>query len=334
VTYVGKDIAYQMWKLGLLGRDFHYVPFDWSPDREAYPLWATTASPGRSDHPPFGHGEIVYNVIDARQSYLQRVVHLGLVSLGHVEEAERSIHFSYEMVALTPAAVAALFPDYPLDEADKAKPYLEMSGRKGLGVRADDLVEALLQRARSEVRKRNADLPEDAIEETARRISIGALRYYMVRFSRNRVVAFDLDAALAFEGETGPYLQYSLVRARNILKKVSDPIPGSDAPESILARIDLAALPEDTLADHWNLALLLSREPSVLRQAVSSLELAGVAKHAYVLAQAFNSFYHRYPVSQESSEAVRMVRIALVKLYLDGMTHLLGRMGIEVPERM
>jgi arginyl-tRNA synthetase len=331
VTYVGKDIAYQMWKLGLLSRDFRYALLDWSPDAELYPVWATTSSGGTDAHPSFGHGDSVYNVIDARQSYLQRVVHLGLRSLGHTEEADRSIHFSYEMVALTPSAVRALFPAYPLDEADVAKPYLEMSGRKGLGVRADELLDALVARARDEVRKRNPAQTAEAIEETARRIAVGALRYYMLRFSRNRVVAFDLDAALAFEGETGPYLQYSVVRARNILAKVrerhGDAAPAASPP-------DLACLPAESLAEHWNLALLLSREAAVLEQAVASLELAGVAKHAYVLAQAFNSFYHRYPVAQETSEAVRNVRVALVRLYLSEMTRLLGRMGIEVPERM
>jgi arginyl-tRNA synthetase len=210
-----------------------------------------------------------------------------------------------------------------------------MSGRKGLGVRADDLVDALLARASEEVRKRNTEHSEEVVSETARRIGVGSLRYYMLRFSRNRVVAFDLDDALAFEGETGPYLQYSVVRARNILGKVAERHGVAEVdPTKLASAADLDVLPADTLADHWNLALLLSREPAVLRQAVESLELAGVAKHAYVLAQAFNSFYHRYPVAQEADEGIRRVRAALVTLYAEGMTHLLGLMGIEVPERM
>ena len=335
VTYVGKDIAYQMWKFGLLGRDFLYTRVDWGPEEPAYELWGTTSSEGDPDAPPFGHAETVYNVIDTRQSYLQRVVAAGLRSLGHDAEADRSIHFAYEMVALTPSAVGAMFPDYPLSDDDRKKPYLEMSGRKGLGVRADDLLDALLKRAEEEVRRRNPEQDDLKAKETARRIGVGALRYYMLRFSRNRVVAFDLDDALAFEGETGPYLQYSVVRARNILGKLAERRGPAEAEAGWLAaNLDLGGMPDDDLAAAWEIPLLLSRTEAVLRQAVDSLELASVAKHAYVLAQSFNSFYHRSPVAKEENAATRAVRAAVTRLYLDGMTHLLGLMGIEVPDRM
>jgi arginyl-tRNA synthetase len=259
----------------------------------------------------------------------------GLEVLGHPREAEESIHFSYEMVALTPAAILSMFPDRSLTEEERAKPFIEMAGRKGLGVRADELVDALFGRAEDEVRKRNPDFDEERVRRTASRIGVGALRYYMLRFSRNRVVAFDIDDALAFEGETGPYLQYSVVRARNILAKVAER-HGRDEAEaaSLAATAELGSLAPDTLAEHWNLALLLSRVQGVVRQAVDSLELATVAKHAYALAQAFNSFYHRFPVAQEEDPAVRRTRAALVRLYHDGMVHLLGLMGIEVPDRM
>jgi len=335
VTYVGKDIAYQMWKFGLLGRDFRYCPFDWNPLSEIYEVWRSSSDTDAPDHPAFGGGETVYNVIDTRQSYLQRVVTQGLRSLGHEEQAERSVHYAYEMVALTPASVALMFPDFPLDEADRARPYIEMAGRKGLGVRADELLDILMNRATDEIRKRNADLPAETVEQTATRISVGALRYYMLRFSRNRVVAFDLDATLSFEGETGPYLQYSVVRARNILGKFADR-HGSDATEGpgLAPQVDLAALPAETQSDHWNLVLLLLRTEAVLGQAVDSLELSLVAKHAYALAQTFNSFYHRYPVIQEEDETIRATRVGLVRLYHDGMVDLLDLMGITVPDRM
>ena len=335
VTYVGKDIAYQMWKLGLLDRDFDYAAFDWTPGDAPYPVWTTTSTAGTPPPHRFGHGTVVVNVIDVRQSYLQRVVAQGLRSLGFEDEADRSIHFSYEMVALTPAAVVALFPDHELTDEERAKAYLEMSGRRGLGVRADDLVDVLIARASDEIRKRNPEMAEATVEETARRIGIGALRYYMLRFSRNRVVAFDLDAALAFEGETGPYLQYSVVRARNILGKVAELHGPAEADAARLAEgVDLGRLPAETVAEHWELALMLSRVRAVVLQAVDSLELATVAKQAYILAQSFNSFYHRYRVAQEADGAVRRTRAALVRLYHDGMVHLLGLMGIEVPDRM
>ncbi len=335
VTYVGKDIAYQLWKLGRLGRDFRYAPFDWGAEPAAYPLWATTSGDGAPNAPAFGAAETVYNVIDTRQSYLQRVVAAGLRSLGFTGEADRSVHFAYEMVALTPSAVAAMFPGFPLTEDDLKKPYLEMSGRKGLGVRADDLLDALEKRALHEVRERNPDEAEAAAKETARRIAVGALRYYMLRFSRNRVVAFDFDDALAFEGETGPYLQYSVVRARNILAKLAER-RGTDETDAawLSGNADLSALPADEVAGVWEIPLLLSRTEATLRQAVESLELASVAKHAYVLAQAFNSFYHRAPVAKEDDPAIRRVRAAVTRRYLDGMTDLLGLMGIEVPDRM
>jgi arginyl-tRNA synthetase len=335
VTYVGKDIAYQMWKFGLLGRDFLFTPVTWDPEPPLYELWATTSKDGSKDAPHFGHAETVYNVIDTRQSYLQRVVAAGLRSLGHNAEADRSIHFAYEMVALTPSAVAAMFPDYPLTDADRKKPYLEMSGRKGLGVRADDLVDALLRRAEDEVRRRNPSEDDARVKETSRRIAVGALRYYMLRFSRNRVVAFDLDDALAFEGETGPYLQYSVVRARNILAKLAERRGASEAEAAWLgAHVTPEGTSDEDVASVWEIPLLLARTDAVLRQAVDSLELATVAKHAYVLAQAFNSFYHRFPVAKENDPQTRQVRAAVTRLYLDGMTHLLGLMGIEVPDRM
>lgn len=334
VTYVGKDIAYQMWKFGLLGRDFRYAPFDWAPMEPLYPVWSTHAGEDAPGRPAFGDGGLVYNVIDTRQSYLQRVVAAGLRSLGHDAEADRSIHFAYEMVALTPSAVTALFPDYALSDEERGKAYLEMSGRKGLGVRADDLLDALESRSADEVARRNPDMPEAQRAATARDIAVGALRYYMLRYSRNRVVAFDLDDALAFEGETGPYLQYSVVRARNILNKVEAEGAGPTSAAQLAEVADLEALPEEARDDHWQLAQAVLRVEPVLRQAVDALELSTAAKHAYVLAQAFNSFYHKYPVAQEPDARARAARVGLVRLVHDGMVSLLGWMGIRVPDRM
>jgi arginyl-tRNA synthetase len=335
VTYVGKDIAYQLWKFGLLGRDFRYRPFEWSPRRALYVLWSSTSDGGHEGHPPFGRGGVVYNVIDTRQSYLQRVVALALRSLGYEQEAERSIHFAYEMVALTPRAARQMFPELPLSDDDLARPYLEMSGRRGLGVRADDLIDALVARAEGEVAQRNPDMPREVVQDTARRIAVGALRYYMLRFARNRVVAFDLDAALAFEGETGPYLQYSVVRARNILGKTAERHGAEETdPEFLSRHADLGSLGADALADHWGLVLQQMRTRPIVEQAVETLELAGIAKHAYVTAQSFNTFYHRYPVAQEADPVVRHTRAAIVRLYHERMAWLLDLMGIEVPERM
>ncbi len=335
VTYVGKDIAYQLWKFGLLGPDFCYAPLDWSPRDALYHVWATRSHDDTPGRPAFGRGAVVYNVIDSRQSFLQRVVNQGLRSLGHDDEADRSIHYGYEMVALTPAAVATLFPHQPLNDEDRAKPYLEMSGRRGLGVKADDLLDSLLERSSVEVQRRNPEMTAERVDESARRIAVGALRYYMLRFTRNRIVAFDLDAALAFEGETGPYLQYSAVRARNILAKLEAQEGAGSVDRTALAeQVDLDSVSAATRGEHWNLALGIHRVDAVVHQAVETLELATLAKQAYLLAQAFNTFYHRYPVSQETDPALRATRIGLVRLYHDGLIELLDLMGIDVPDRM
>src|SRR5437879_4317247 len=217
VTYTGKDIAYQLWKFGLLDRTFGYRKFP-----APYTLWETTHGESDPGAPRFGGAERVINVIDVRQSYLQKVVREGVRQLGHEREAERSIHFSYEMVALTPATANALGID--VAEADAKKPYIEMSGRKGLGVKADDLLDALQSKATESVREgsKREGLSDAEVEELGRQIAVGALRYFMLKYGRNKVIAFDFNEALTFEGDSGPYLQYSTVRVENIFRKIKE----------------------------------------------------------------------------------------------------------------
>ncbi len=157
VTYVGKDIAYQYWKLGLLGKDFNYRPFETRLAGDT--LWATTTTPGedRPDRPAFGRAHAVYNVIDTRQSYLQKLLKQALATLGHREEADRSTHFSYEMVALSHRTAREL----GYTGQDESKPFVEVSGRKGLGVKADDLLDRMIAKAKVEVEARNPDMPAD-----------------------------------------------------------------------------------------------------------------------------------------------------------------------------
>ena len=218
VTYVGKDIAYQLWKFGLLGKDFHYRPLTRYTD--GHQVWVSTDEPQPGHAPAFGNGHTVYNVIDVRQSYLQDVVVAGLNALGFEEQAERSIHFSYEMVALSPRCCVDL--GIQLSAEDAKRPYIEVSGRKGLGVKADDLMDKLIATAMVEVSSRH---PEDnlaAQEAIAAEIAMGALRYFLLKFTRTTVIAFDFQEALSFEGETGPYVQYAAVRARNIFRKLEE----------------------------------------------------------------------------------------------------------------
>ncbi len=332
VTYVGKDIAYQMWKFGILGAEFHYRLFHRYPD--GAPLYSTAARPHADEPPhPFGRASTVYNVIDARQSYLQRVVAAGLRALGHHGEAERSIHFAYEMVALSPACAREL--GYALSPEDEARPFVEVSGRRGLGVKADDLLDRLAHRARAEVSARHPDLDAAALESLATEIAVAALRYFMLRYTRNKVIAFDFDEALAFEGETGPYLAYSTVRAANILRKLRER-EGTEAAAIGAgdADLDLAYLDSPQGSEHWALLYALGRDVLTAGQAVGALELSLYAKYLFTLAQQFNAFYHHHPVLQEPEQGRRRLRVLLTDLYLRQMTRCLGLVGIPVPERM
>ena len=334
VTYVGKDIAYQFWKFGLLGRDFHYRLF--GEQGKDGPLWATSSSPtpDETSRPAFGRGHTIYNVIDVRQSYLQKLLKQALAAAGHPGEAERSVHFSYEMVALSHQTARQL--GYDAEANDTTKPFVEVSGRKGLGVKADDLLDTLIAKARGEVARRNAELPPAEQQRTAEVIAVAAVRYFLVRFSRGKVIAFDIDEALSFEGESGPYLQYAVVRANNIFQKLSAR-DGLDAAQvtAQLATTDPSEL-RDSLDDHglWALVLESSRLDDVAQQAVRGLEFSVLAKWAFGLAQLFNAYYHRYPVLNEERGDVKLWRAAGVAYFRDQMTRALDLMGIEVPARM
>jgi arginyl-tRNA synthetase len=337
VTYVGKDIAYQFWKLGLLGRDFHYRVFATRPQG---PLWATSSTAGAADHPSFGGAAYVYNVIDVRQSYLQKLLKQALINVGHPEGAERSHHFSYEMVALSHATARELGHAPAPDSEDAKRPFVEVSGRKGLGVKADDLLDILIRKAGDEIRKRNEDLPEADVERTARLIAIAAVRYFLIKFSRGKVIAFDMDEALSFVGETGPYIQYAVVRANNIFQKLQQR-------ESLDEKALVSTLPSLSPAElegenggHelWALVLDAARLDEVVSQVIRTLEFSVLAKFAFTLAQGFNAFYNLPPnrssILNEERDAVRRWRAGAVIYVRDQLTRALNLMGIEVPARM
>ena len=333
VTYVGKDIAYQFWKLGLLGRDFQYRVFTTRPHG---PLWATCSSGGVNDHPRFGGAAYVYNVIDVRQSYLQKLLKQALVAVGHPEEAERSHHFSYEMVALSHATARELGVAPPPDSEDARRPFVEVSGRKGLGVKADDLLDTLTRNAATEVGKRNAELGNEERLRIAQLIGIAAVRYFLIKFSRGKVIAFDLEEALSFEGESGPYIQYAVVRANNIFQKVQQRY-GLDEAALLTSLKDIPAgelTGENGTQDLWSLVLEASRLDEVVDQVIRSLEFSVLAKYAFSLAQAFNAFYHRSPILNEERDDVRRWRAAAVIYVRDQLTRALDLMGITVPPRM
>ena len=326
VTYVGKDIAYHLWKFGLLGKDFGYKPFFTYPNHECW----ISAEKGDEPHPHFGGAQAIYNVIDTRQSDPQANVIQALRGMGHTDQADRYTHFSYEMVALTPRCAVELGYDVSAD--DLARPYIEVSGRKGFGVKADDLIDKLIAATRAEVDSRQTGSDDTERQKIAEQIAIGALRYFMLKFTRNSVIAFDFKDALSFEGETGPYIQYAVVRARNIFRKAAT------TPEEVLrnfAAVDPAPyLAGEENEDIWALWLRAARRTLVLEQCFSTSEPAYLAKHAFQLAQEFNNFYHRHHILTEEDPARKTFLLATAAVALRELVVVLAWLGIESPAAM
>ena len=345
VTYVGKDIAYHLWKFGLLGKDFGYKPFFTYPNHECW----ISADQGDEPHPHFGGAQAIYNVIDSRQSDPQANVIQALRGMGYTDQADHYTHFSYEMVALTPRCAVEM--GYDVSEEDLTRPYIEVSGRKGFGVKADDLIDKLIAATRAEVDERQPGHDEAERQKIAEQIAIGALRYFMLKFTRNSVIAFDFKDALSFEGETGPYIQYAVVRARNIFRK------GGTTPEAVLAEFAELAnqqvsklasqqvsesaptklseyLQGEDGADIWALWLRAARRTLVLEQCIATSEPANLAKHAFQLAQEFNNFYHRHHILSEEDLARKTFLLATAAVALRELVEVLSWLGIESPEAM
>ncbi len=332
VTYVGKDIAYHLWKFAKLPRNFDYQRFYRYEDGSE--VWRT-ALPAASSAPAFGNGQEAYAVIDSRQSYLQDVVRQALRALGYSPEAARLHHFSYEMVGLSPRCAEEM--GLPLSDEDRRKGYVEVSGRKGLGVKADDLIGALTGKAMQEVRSSGIEAAGNEESAHARKIAVSALRYFLVKYTRRTLIAFDFKDALAFEGETGPYLQYTVVRARNIFRKFRETHPGFVA-EQIAPSLGEEKLREWlTGADghaFWELIILCAQLEMAADQALSTEEPATLAKYSFRLAQAFNNFYHTHHVLHQDDPSLQRFLLFLVHIAEQTLSTSLDVLGIEIPDRM
>lgn len=326
VTYVGKDIAYHLWKFGLLGKDFGYRPFFQYSDRECW----ISDEVGVPEHPHFGGAQAIYNVIDSRQSDPQSNVIEALRGLGYTAEADRYTHFSYDMVVLTPRCALEL--GYELSEADLSKPFIGVSGRKGFGVKADDLLDKLIEATQREVDSRQPDRDLDERERIANEIAVGALRYFMLKYTRNSIIAFDFKDALSFEGETGPYVQYAVVRSRNIFRKA-----GTTA-EAVLEAFSADGaevyLGEEGAEDIWSLWLRASKTALLLEQCIQTAEPAYLAKHAFQMAQDFNNFYHRHHILTEEDAGKKQLLLATAAVAQRELIRALGWLGIKAPEAM
>ncbi len=339
VTYTGKDIAYQLWKLGKLGLDFHYHVFRSYPD--GHMLWVTQTEPEApgTERPQFGGGVTVYNVIDSRQSYPQEIVARGVAAVVPEIGADASVHFSYEMVALSPAACDEL--GIELTDEDRTRPYIEMSGRKGLGVKADDLINQLEMGALAEVEKRNPDLPDAEKRATAHEVAVAALRYFLLKFTRNTVIAFDFKEALSFEGETGPYCQYAAVRTNSIFRKLgretvdaADSLVKEITSDSALQARVAEVLSGESGTEIWSLVMLSQQLDDVILQCRNSAEPANLAKYTFSLARAFSRFYHDHRILSEPDEVRRGVLTAVTKIVRTQLTAALLMLGINVPDQM
>jgi len=334
VTYTGKDIAYQMWKLGILGLDFNYRFFFRYDDGKE--VWMTTTVPGMGPRaiPAFGGGETIYNVIDSRQSYPQDVVRKGVAAISPEKGERASVHLSYEMVALSPAAAEEL--GFKLSDDDRKKPFIEMSGRKGLGVKADDLIDRLEANALAEVDARHPDTGDDEKRFIAHQIAVGALRYFLLKFTRNTVIVFDFKEALSFDGETGCFCQYSAVRANSIFRKMADTGETLDECRERLSNFSGVSTLMETSAGTsiWSLVLLSSRLEETVQQAAAANEPAIVAKYAFNLAKAFNLFYHNHKILSEPDATMRAILVVAADIARNALTASLDVLGIEVPEKM
>ncbi len=334
VTYTGKDIAYQMWKLGILGLDFYYRFFNTYANGQR--VWITASENTESDasRPAFGGGETIYNVIDTRQSYPQDIVRKGVAAISPEKGERASIHLSYEMVALSPAAAEEL--GFKLSDEDRKRPFIEMSGRKGLGVKADDLIDRLEANALAEVESRHPDSGLEEKRQIAHQIAVGALRYFLLKFTRSTVIVFDFKEALSFEGETGLFCQYSAVRANSIFRKLDDMGESLDVCRTRIADHAKVAkiVATDPASDIWSMAILAARLEETVAQAAMQNEPAILAKYTFNLAKAFNLFYHTHKIITETDDVKRAVLVVVADIARRALTEALDTLGIEVPEKM
>jgi arginyl-tRNA synthetase len=340
VTYVGKDIAYHLWKFGLLpGKDFNYAPFHVYPSstdnsqrtthNSPHTCWISTAAPSDPAAPAFGKADAIYNVIDSRQNDPQENVRTALRGMGFTDAADRYTHLSYEMVAMTPRCAVDL--GITLTPEDLARPFIEVSGRKGYGVKADDLIDKLIEAAQTQVDARNPELAHEDRVAIATQIAVGALRYFMLRFARNTIIAFDFKDALSFEGETGPYIQYAIVRASNIFRKAGT---SETAALAAVPALDFALLATEDGTSLWETWLLASRLTVLIQQSIDAAEPANLARYAFQLAQQFNNFYHRHHILNETDASRRALLLATAAVARREMVRALGYLGIEAPPVM
>ncbi|HEY7506458.1 MAG TPA: DALR anticodon-binding domain-containing protein [Nitrososphaera sp.] len=311
-TYIAKDIPYAAWKLGVVEDPFSYSEFANQWDGSV--LYRTSADGGR---PPaqFNGGEIVITIIDSRQARLQRIISQVLSQIGARDGAHHYHHLGYEAVTISTETAKIL----GIDIGDKQ--FMHMSGRKGIYVNADYVMDTLHAKAFDEVKTRNPDFDENRLHQIAEEIAISALRYNMIRQDLDKIITFDIKESLSLEGDTGPYLQYAYARSQRILEKSGEQVvPG---------RFDL-------LEHESEIAVIkqIAKLDIVMEDAVRSFSPKSLARYAYSLATSFNLFYEKVPVLKENDSDVRMARLGLVKAFGIALENSLKVLGMTALPRM
>ncbi len=320
-TYIAKDLAYTFWKFGLLNQDFSYVKTDLYPDKELYSTDSIKGKPNNS----FGKADIVFNVIDYRQSYLQNIIKQVIESIDKFKNTDKSFnHFGYEMVALSHNCVKEL--GFEINEEAKKKPYVEVSGRKGIAIKAEDLIDMLINRAKKEISKRNKDIDDNDLEKIAKKIGIAALRYFMIKYTSNSIIVFDFNEVLSFEGDTGPYLQYTVVRLNSIFSKLNT--------DSKNIEYNINRISEEEIFFVRDILVLLLDTDTKFDMVIKSKDVSILANHIYIIAQKTNHYYHNYPVISEKDSDLKNFRIKFLSILRENLINLLKIIGIEVPKKM
>lgn len=307
ITYTAKDFAYNLWKFGLLEKDFKYKFYANKPEGEIY----TTSIKGQ-DMDRFAKGDLVLTVIDERQSYLQQVIIEIFKRLGYQKQAEGLKHIAYGVVTLSTKTAQAL--GLMLEEQKKS---YAMSGRRGIGVKITDLQALLVTKIHKE--REGKEQKDGGLALS--KIANSAIKYFMLKYHSSTEVVFDFDQALTIYGTTGPYLQYTHARAFSILEKTKELKEFAD--EKYVPNTEELILIKNLL--EW---------PDILKEAEENFEPSGIATFSFKLAQSFNAFYEKHQVSNADTEREKMFRVTLVTRFKLVFEDVLDILGIEAPERM
>jgi len=310
-TYIAKDIPYAAWKLGLLADPFYYQKYD-SLQPNSKILWQTTLNDIDTVPQNFTAQKVV-TVIDSRQERLQKIITTLMEKFNSIPNSY--IHLGYESVTLSSETAKTLGLDTDGKQA-------QMSGRKGLYVSADSVCELLKQKIIEETKKRHPEMNDDEIEKIAQSVSIGTLRYEMIKQDLDKIITFDLAKSLSLEGDTAPYIQYAYARASRILEKSGD---------TPTINVDFSLLQEKSELELIKIVGLFNLQ---VRDAANNFSPKVISRYCHDLAVAFNSFYEHVKVLESENDNLKSSRICLVNSFNLTLEKALGLLGIDAPHRM